>query len=110
MGLACLRSQKILIIRSSYSIRSVLSHCLQKLGLDNKWWHKSYAFTAAIDYARKGEYLNAKNELTVQGKQLAAMQNLELSEAAQFTNMKKFDCGRSPTQYCLGCLQLSHEL
>ena len=34
---------------------SVLSRCLQKLGEDNKWWHKSYAFTAAIDYARKGE-------------------------------------------------------
>ena len=52
---------------------SVLNHCLQKLGVDNKWWHKSSAFTAAIDYARKSGNLNVKNELTVQGKQLAAM-------------------------------------
>ena len=60
----------------------VLSHCLEKLGVNEKRWHHADAFTAAIDYARKSGYLNAKNELTVLGKSFVALQNLELSEAA----------------------------
>ena len=60
----------------------ILSHCYQKLGVNNHRWHHAAAFTAAIDYARKSGYLNAKNELTVQGKHFAALQNLEVNEAA----------------------------
>jgi len=60
----------------------VLSHCLEKLGVNEKRWHHADAFTAAIDYARKSGYLNAKNELTLMGKSLVALQNLDLSEAA----------------------------
>ena len=60
----------------------ILSHCFKKLGVCNQRWHHAAAFTAAIDYARKSGYLNAKNELTLQGKHFAAMQNLKLSEAA----------------------------
>ena len=60
----------------------VLSHCLEKLGVNEKRWHHADAFTAAIDYARKSGYLNAKNELTVMGKSFVALQNLDLSEAA----------------------------
>ena len=88
----------------------ILSHCLEKLGVNGKRWHHSDAFTAAIDYARKSGYLNAKNELTVLGKSLVALQSFELSEAAQDRAMKKCDCGRSPTQYCVGWHHLSHEL
>lgn len=60
----------------------VLSHCLEKLGVNEKRWHHADAFTAAIDYARKSGYLTAKNELTLMGKSLVALQNLDLSEAA----------------------------
>ena len=60
----------------------VLSHCFKKLGLNNQRWHHAAAFTAAIDYARKSGYLNAKNELTLQGKGFAALQSLEFSDAA----------------------------
>ena len=60
----------------------VLSHCLEKLGVTEKRWHHADAFTAAIDYARKSGYLNAKNEVTLMGKSLVALQNLDLSEAA----------------------------
>ena len=60
----------------------VLSHCLEKLGVNEKRWHHADAFTAAIGYARKSGYLNAKNELTVMGKSFVALQNLDLSEAA----------------------------
>ena len=60
----------------------VLSHCLEKLGLNEKRWHHADVFTAAIDYARKNGYLNPKNELTVTGKSFSALQNLNLSEAA----------------------------
>ena len=60
----------------------VLSHCLEKLDVNEKRWHHADAFTAAIDYARKSGYLNAKNELTLMGKSLVALQNLDLSEAA----------------------------
>ena len=60
----------------------VLSHCLEKLGVNEKRWHHADAFTAAIDYARKSGYLNAKNELTLMGKSLVTLQNLDLSEAA----------------------------
>jgi len=60
----------------------VLSHCLEKLGVNEKRWHRADAFTAAIDYARKSGYLNAKNELTIMGKSFVALQNLGLSEAA----------------------------
>ena len=60
----------------------VLSHCLEKLGVNEKRWHHADAFTAAIDYARKSGYLNAKNELTLMGKSFVALQNLDLSEAA----------------------------
>ena len=60
----------------------VLSHCFKKLGVNNQRWHHAAAFTAAIDYARKSGYLTAKNELTMLGKSFAAMQKLELSEAA----------------------------
>ena len=60
----------------------VLSHCLEKLGVNEKRWHHADAFTAAINYARKSGYLNAKNELTLMGKSLVALQNLDLSEAA----------------------------
>ena len=60
----------------------VLSHCFQKLGVNNQRWHHAAAFTAAIDYARKSGYLNAKNELTIMGKSFIALQNLDLSEAA----------------------------
>ena len=60
----------------------VLSHCLVKLGLNEKRWHHADAFTAAINYARKSGYLNAKNELTLMGKSFVALQNLDLSEAA----------------------------
>ena len=60
----------------------ILSHCLEKLGVNGKRWHHSDAFTAAIDYARKSGYLNAKNELTALGKGFVALKNLEISEAA----------------------------
>ena len=60
----------------------VLSHCLEKLGLNEKRWHHADAFTAAIEYARKSGYLNAKNELTLLGKSFVALQKLELYEAA----------------------------
>ena len=60
----------------------VLSHCLEKLSVNEKRWHHADAFTAAIDYARKSGYLNAKNELTVMGKSFVALQNFDLSEAA----------------------------
>ena len=60
----------------------VLSHCLEKLGVNEKRWHHADAFTAAIDYARKSGYLNAKNELTIMGKSFIALQDLDLSEAA----------------------------
>jgi len=60
----------------------VLSHCLEKLGVNEKRWHHADAFTAAIDYARKSGYLNGKNELTLMGKSLVALRNLDLSEAA----------------------------
>ena len=60
----------------------VLSHCLEKMGLSEKRWHHADAFTAAIDFARKSGYLNAKNELTIMGKSFAALQNLDSSEAA----------------------------
>ena len=60
----------------------VLSHCLEKLVVNEKHWHHADAFTAAVDYARKSGYLNAKNELTMMGKSFVALQNLDLSEAA----------------------------
>ena len=60
----------------------VLSHCLEKLGVNEKRWHHADAFTAAIDYARKSGYLNAKNELTFMGKSFVALQNLDLNAAA----------------------------
>ena len=60
----------------------VLSHCLEKLGVNEKRWHHADAFTAAIDYARKSGYLNAKNELTFMGKSFIALQNLDSSAAA----------------------------
>ena len=60
----------------------VLSHCFQELIVNNQRWHHAAAFTAAIDDARRSGYLNAKNELTVNGKYFAAMQCLSLSEAA----------------------------
>ena len=60
----------------------VLNHCLGKLGVNEKRWHHSDAFIAAIDYARKSGYLNAKNELTLMGKSFVALQNLDFSEAA----------------------------
>ena len=60
----------------------VLGHCLEKLGVNEKRWHHADAFTAAIDYARKSGYLNAKNELTVMGKSFIALQSLDLSAAA----------------------------
>ena len=60
----------------------VLSHCLQKLGVNQKRWHHADAFMGAIEYARKSGYLNAKNELTVLGKSFVALQKLELGEAA----------------------------
>lgn len=60
----------------------VLSHWLEKLGVNQKRWHYADAFTAAINYARKSGYLNAKNELTLMGKSFVTLQNLELSEAA----------------------------
>ena len=60
----------------------VLSHCLEKLVVNEKRWHHADAFTAAVDYARKSGYLNAKNELTMMGKSFVALQNLDLSEAA----------------------------
>ena len=60
----------------------VLSHCLEKLGVNEKRWHHADAFIAAIDYARKSGYLNAKNELTLMGKSFVALQNLDLNEAA----------------------------
>ena len=60
----------------------VLSHCLEKLSVNGKRRHHADAFTAAIDYARKSGYLNAKNELTLMGRSFIALQNLDLSEAA----------------------------
>ena len=60
----------------------VLSHCLEKLGVNDKRRHHADAFTAAIDYAQKSGYLNAKNELTVLGKSFVVLRNLGLSEAA----------------------------
>ena len=60
----------------------VLSHCLEELVVNEKHWHHADAFTAAVDYARKSGYLNAKNELTMMGKSFVALQNLDLSEAA----------------------------
>ena len=60
----------------------VLSHCLEKLGVNEKRWHHADAFTAAIDYARKSGYLNAKNEITILGRSFIALQNLDLSAAA----------------------------
>ena len=55
----------------------VLSHCLEKLCVNEKRWHHADAFTAAIDYARKSGYLNAKNELTIMGKSFIALQDLD---------------------------------
>ena len=60
----------------------VLSHCLEKLGVNEKRWHHADAFTAAIEYARKSGYLNAKNELTVLGKSFVALHKLEICQAA----------------------------
>ena len=54
----------------------VLSHCLEKIGVNEKRWHHADAFTAATDYARKSGYLNAKNELTVMGKSFTAVGRL----------------------------------
>ena len=39
----------------------VLNHCSEKLSVNDKRRHHADAFTAAIDYARKSGYLNAKN-------------------------------------------------
>ena len=60
----------------------ILSHCLEKLDVNEKRWHHADALIADIDYARKSGYLNAKNELTVLKKSFVALQNLELGEAA----------------------------
>ena len=60
----------------------VLSHCLEKLGVNEKRWHQADAFIADIDNARKSWYLNAKNELTVLGKSFVTLQKLGLSAAA----------------------------
>mgnify|MGYP001253075928 CR=1 FL=1 len=60
----------------------VLNHCLEKLDVNHRRWHHADQFTAAIDYARKSGYLNAKNELTVLAKSLVTLQKLTLSEAA----------------------------
>ena len=60
----------------------VLSHCLEKLGVNEKRWHHTDAFTAAIDYARKSEYLNAKSELTLMGKSFVVLRSPDLSKAA----------------------------
>ena len=60
----------------------VLSHCLEKLDSNHRRWHHADQFTAAIDYARKSGYLNAKNELTVLAKSFVTLQKLTLSEAA----------------------------
>ena len=60
----------------------VLSHCLEQLGVNDKRRHHADAFTAAIDYAQKSGYLNAKNELTVLGKSFVTLQKLGLSAAA----------------------------
>ena len=67
----------------------VLSHCLEKLGVNEKRWHHADAFTAAIDYARKSGYLNAKNELTLMNKSFFFPQNLDSSEAAAVGPTKK---------------------
>ncbi len=60
----------------------VLGHCFEKLGVTDNHWRHSDAFTAAIDYARKSGYLNAKNELTVLGNNFASIKQFELNEAA----------------------------
>ncbi len=60
----------------------ILNHCFKKLGVNNQRWHHAAAFSAAIDYARKSGYLNANNELTLLGKDFAALQSIEISEAA----------------------------
>ena len=60
----------------------VLSHCLEKLGFNDKRRHHADAFTAAIDYAQKSWYLNTKNEFKVLGKSFVVLRNFGLSEAA----------------------------
>ncbi len=60
----------------------VLGHCFEKLGVTNIRWRHSDAFTAAIDYARKSGYLNAKNELTALGNNFASIKQFDLNEAA----------------------------
>ena len=60
----------------------ILSHCFQKLVVKNQRWHHAAAFTATVEDVRRSGYLNAKNELTVNGKYFAAMQRLSLSKAA----------------------------
>ncbi len=60
----------------------VLSHCLQKLGVNQKRWHHADAFMGAIEYARKSGYFNAKNELAELDKSFVALQKLKLGEAA----------------------------
>ena len=60
----------------------VLSNSLEKLAVNEKRWHHADAFTAAIEYARKSQYLNAKNELTVLGKSFVALHKPEICQAA----------------------------
>ena len=60
----------------------ILNHCFEKLGASDIRWHHSDAFSAAIDYARKSGYLNARNELTALGHNFANLKQLDLDEAA----------------------------
>ena len=60
----------------------VLSHCFEKLGVANRRWRQADAFSAAIDYARKSGYLNAKNELTTMGNAFASMKQFIMKKAA----------------------------
>ena len=60
----------------------VLSHCFEKLGVNDRRWRQADAFSAAVDYARKSGYLNAKNELTTMGNTFASIKQVVLDEAA----------------------------
>ena len=60
----------------------VLSHCFEKLGVKNRRRRKADAFSAAIEYARKSGYLNAKNELTTMGNAFSSMKKFVMKKAA----------------------------
>ena len=60
----------------------VLSNSVKKLGINDKLRYHADAFFAAIDYAPKSVYLNAKNQPRLLWKSSVALQNLKLSEAA----------------------------